>query len=87
MRLTAAGDGVQQDLPGYRGRTGDPHYRARRTLHTGADLLTERQRLTALFGVDEHVPGRGDLGRLLAHGRRLPRTWPDEASSDHEEGD
>jgi transposase len=48
---------VQQDLHGHRGRKDDPLYRARRALHTGADLLTDRQRqrLTALFGVDEHV--------------------------------
>jgi transposase len=48
---------VQQDLHGHRGRTDDPLYRARRTLHTGADLLTDRQRqrLTVLFGVAEHV--------------------------------
>jgi transposase len=48
---------VQQDLHGHRGRTGDPLYSARRTLHTGADLLTDRQRhrLAALFGVEEHA--------------------------------
>ncbi len=48
---------VQQDLHGHRGRRNDPLYRARRTLHTGADLLTDRQRqrLTALFAADEHV--------------------------------
>ncbi len=48
---------VQQDLHGHRGRKNDPLYRARRTLHTGAGLLTDRQRqrLTALFGVEEHV--------------------------------
>src|SRR3954454_3612307 len=48
---------VQQDLHGHRGRTDDPLYQARRVLHTGTDLLTDRQqqRLTALFGVDEHV--------------------------------
>jgi hypothetical protein len=35
----------------------DPLYWARRTLHTGADLLTDKQaaRLTALFAIDEHV--------------------------------
>jgi hypothetical protein len=35
----------------------DSLYRARRTLHTGADLLTDKQqdRLDALFGVDDHV--------------------------------
>jgi transposase len=48
---------VQQDLHGHRGRRNDPLYRARRVLHTGADLLTDRQqqRLTALFEADEHV--------------------------------
>jgi len=34
---------VQQDLHGHRGRKHDPLYTARRTLHTGADLLTEKQ--------------------------------------------
>jgi transposase len=48
---------VQQELHGHRGMAGDPLYRARRTLHTGAGLLTDRQaaRLTALFSHDEHV--------------------------------
>ena len=48
---------VQQDTHGHRGRSGDPLYAARRTLHTGAGLLTDRQtdRLAALFAVDEHV--------------------------------
>ena len=48
---------VQQDTRGHRGRAGDPLYRARRTLHTGHDLLTDRQhqRLTALFAVEDHV--------------------------------
>ena len=48
---------VQQDLHGHRGRAGDPLYGARRTLHTGIDLLTDKQtaRLSALFGRDEHV--------------------------------
>ena len=48
---------VQQNRHGYRGCKEDPLYRARRTLHTGHDLLTdrERQRLTALFGVEDHV--------------------------------
>ena len=48
---------VQQELHGHRGRTTDPLYRARRTLHTGADLLTDKQRtrLTALFAGDDHV--------------------------------
>jgi transposase len=48
---------VQQDLHGHRGRKDDPLYRARRTLHTGAGLLTDKQRerLTALFATDDHV--------------------------------
>jgi transposase len=48
---------VQQDLHGHRGRKGDPLYAARRTLHTGDGLLTDKQkdRLAALFAVEEHV--------------------------------
>ena len=48
---------VQQSIHGHRGRKDDPLYRARRTLHTGADLLTDRQheRLTALFTADAHA--------------------------------
>jgi transposase len=48
---------VQQELHGHRGRKGDPLYTARRTLHTGADLLTDKQqaRLESLFAVEEHV--------------------------------
>ena len=59
-----AGDGldecrrrVQQDLHGHRGRVGDPLFKARRTLHTGADLLTDKQkaRIETLFASDDHV--------------------------------
>jgi len=48
---------VQQELHGHRGRAADPLYRARRTLHTGADLLTDKQRarIEALFAAEEHV--------------------------------
>jgi len=48
---------VQQDLHGHRGRAGDPLFASRRVLHTGSDLLTDKQhlRLQALFGADEHV--------------------------------
>ena len=48
---------VQQDTLGHRGRAGDPLYKARRTLHTGASLLTEKQhaRLEAVFAIEEHV--------------------------------
>ena len=35
---------VQQATCGHRGRKGDPLYAARRTLHTGSDLLTSGDR-------------------------------------------
>ncbi len=75
---------VQQELHGHRGRTLDPLYRARRTLHTGSDLLTDTQRarLTALFAVDQHVEVEATWGiyqRMIGayrdpdrqHGRQL----------------
>ncbi len=48
---------IQQDLHGHRGRAGDPLYSARRTLHTGTSLLTDKQktRLEQLFADDDHV--------------------------------
>jgi transposase len=48
---------VQQAIHGHRGRTGDPLYAARRMLHTGAGLLTDKQadRLRELFAGDAHV--------------------------------
>lgn len=48
---------VQQTLHGHRGRRGDPLYTSRRTLHTGADLLTGRQkaRLERLFADPAHT--------------------------------
>ncbi|MFF7601453.1 ISL3 family transposase [Streptomyces mirabilis] len=48
---------VQQAISEHRGHKGDPLYSARRTLRTGAGLLTEKQihRLRALFAVEEHV--------------------------------
>lgn len=48
---------VQQDVFGRRGMKGDPLYQARRTLHTGADLLTDKQkiRLDTVFASEEHV--------------------------------
>ena len=48
---------VQQDTLGHRGRTGDPLYRARRTLRTRLALLTEKQRtrLEAVFAAEEHI--------------------------------
>jgi transposase len=49
---------VQQDTTGHRGRTGDPLYRARRTLRTRTALLTARQRsrLELVFAAEEHAP-------------------------------
>ncbi|GFG73698.1 hypothetical protein MBOT_10630 [Mycobacterium botniense] len=48
---------VQLDTCGHRGRKTDPLYACRHTLHTGADLLTDKQkiRLHALFAADAHV--------------------------------
>jgi transposase len=48
---------VQLATCGHRGRKTDPLYRARRTPHTGADLLTDKQkaRLAALFADDAHA--------------------------------
>ena len=67
---------VQQELHGHRGRKKDPLYTARRTLHTGADLLTERQqeRLDKLFASDEHLQVEltwGIYQRLIAAYRHL----------------
>ena len=50
---------VQQDIHGHRGRKDDPLYRARRTLHTGADLLTDKQR----HRLDRAVRRRGPRRR------------------------
>ena len=62
---------VQQELHGHRGFKDDPLYRARRTLHTGEDLLTDRQRerLMTLFTTDNHVQVEATWGiyqRLIA---------------------
>ncbi|WP_375388275.1 ISL3 family transposase [uncultured Amnibacterium sp.] len=74
---------VQQHLHGHRGRAGDPLHAARRTLNTGDDLLTEKQRarLTALFATPEHVEVQATWGiyqRMIAayrdHDRHRGRT-------------
>ena len=62
---------IQQELHGHRGRASDPLYRARRTLHTGSDLLTNKQsaRLRALFATDDHVEVEATWGiyqRMIA---------------------
>jgi len=48
---------IQLAAHGHRGRSGDPLYSARRVLHTGTGLLTDRQwdRIEALFADDQHV--------------------------------
>ena len=66
-------------IHGHRGRTSDPLYSARRTLHTGADLLTDRQkdRLTALFAGDDHVEVEATWGiyqRMIGAYREPDRT-------------
>ena len=70
---------VQQHLHGHRGMSNDPLYRARRTLHTGSDLLTDRQRqrLTTLFELDEHVQVEATWGiyqRMISAYREPDRT-------------
>jgi len=60
-------------------RKDDPLYRARRTLHTGADLLTTKQtqRLHDLFTTDEHVQVEATWGiyqRMIAAYRAPDRT-------------
>jgi transposase len=69
---------IQQTLHGHPGRAGDPLYAARRTLHTGADLLTEKQtaRLDALFAVDAHVQVEATWGvyqRMITAYRQTDR--------------
>ena len=70
---------VQQATTGHRGRKGDPLYAARRTLMTGAELLTTRQqqRLSAVFAVEEHVEVEATWGvyqRMIAAYREPDRT-------------
>ena len=69
---------VQQAIHGHRGRKGDPLYGARRTLATGADLLTDKQkdRLAALFADDAHVEVEATWGiyqRMIAAYRHTNR--------------
>jgi transposase len=73
---------VQQAIHGHRGMKGDPLYSARRTLCTGADLLTDKQsdRLRALFDPavhgDAHVEVEATWGiyqRMIAAYRHEDR--------------
>jgi transposase len=70
---------VQQDTRGHRGRKDDPLYAARRTLHTGADLLTDKQaqRLQDLFASEAHVEVEATWGiyqRMITAYREPDRT-------------
>lgn len=69
---------VQQATLGHRGRSGDPLYGIRRVLHTGANLLIDKQitRLKAVFASDEHVEVEATWGiyqRIVAAYRHPDR--------------
>jgi transposase len=69
---------VQQAIHGHRGMKNDPLYSARRTLHTGAGLLTDKQkdRLVDLFADDAHVEVEATWGiyqRMIAAYREEDR--------------
>ena len=69
---------IQQVTCGHRGCAGGPLFKARRTLHTGADLLAEKQktRLEALFAADAHVEVEATWGiyqRMIAAYREKGR--------------
>jgi transposase len=69
---------VQQATCGHRGRSEDPLYGIRRVLRTGAELLTDRQRqrLTAVFAIEQHVEVEATWGiyqRIVAAYRNPDR--------------
>jgi transposase len=69
---------VQLAIHGHRGYRDDPLYKSRRTLHTGAGLLTDKQidRLTALFADEGHVEVEATWGiyqRMIAAYRHEDR--------------
>ncbi|GCB46719.1 ISL3 family transposase [Streptomyces sp. NL15-2K] len=69
---------IQIAVHGHRGMKNDPLYSARRTLHTGADLLTDKQmdRLAALFADDAHIEVEATWGiyqRMIAAYREPDR--------------
>ncbi|HWJ66270.1 MAG TPA: ISL3 family transposase [Nocardioides sp.] len=75
---------VQLAIHGHRGYRDDPLYRSRRTLHTGAGLLTDRQidRLNQLFADDAHVEVEATWGvyqRMIAAYRTEDRSRGREA--------
>ena len=75
---------VQQHTIANRGRSGDPLYAARRTLHTRQDLLTDQQkdRLEALVVADDHAQVEATWGiyqRVIA-AYRVARGLPGETA-------
>jgi transposase len=69
---------VQLRIHGHRGFKDDPLYKTRRTLHTGAGLLTDKQidRINALFAEDAHVEVEATWGiyqRMVAAYRHEDR--------------
>lgn len=69
---------VQLAVHGHRGYRDDPLYKSRRTLHTGAGLLTDRQidRLNRLFADEVHVEVEATWGiyqRIVAAYRHPDR--------------
>jgi transposase len=69
---------VQLQIHGHRGFKDDPLYKTRRTLHTGAGLLTDKQidRINALFAEDAHVEVEATWGiyqRMVAAYRHEDR--------------
>ncbi len=69
---------VQLAIHGHRGYKDDPLYKSRRTLHTGAGLLTDKQitRLTGLFADERHVEVEATWGiyqRMIAAYREPDR--------------
>ena len=67
-RWTTAADACSRHIHGHRGRKAIRSTRARRTLHTGVDLLTDKQRerIRALFAADEHVEVEATWGSTSA---------------------
>ena len=72
---------IQHQTTGRRGRAGDPLYQARRTLRTGASLLTDAQaeRLEALFADERHAPVKAAWGvyqcLIQAYRTEGPQAW------------
>ena len=69
---------IQRAIAGRRGRASDPLYRARRTLRTGADLLTDTQarRLEALFADERHAAVQAAWGVYQRPVPGLPHRRP-----------